>query len=194
MRQAYLAIRLAVLAAAAVAWHGCQTPGVQQQSREEATQRWRIARSSVKAQLAADQMEMGRVEDAAAELDEALRLDPNNADLSLMQARVFLARGDNAAALETLENLERDHGPSAEAHYLIGIVCQQRLQWPAAEEYFLSALEQSPSEVAYLSAAVQARLQAGRPRYPPHAALASGPAPPRGCHRRPDRPASPPTP
>ncbi|MBN2447263.1 MAG: tetratricopeptide repeat protein [Phycisphaerae bacterium] len=162
MTKAYWMVRLAALAAAMTVWQGCQYTGGQLQSRQQATQRWQIARADVKAQLAADQLELGRIDAAAAELDEALQLDPNNADLRLMQARVCLARGDNATALALLESLERDSGPLAEAHYLIGIVCQQRLQWSAAEEYFLSALEQSPREVAYLSAAVQARLQSGR--------------------------------
>jgi tetratricopeptide (TPR) repeat protein len=154
-------LRLTVLALSAL-W--LATPGcvnTQRQAREAAAERWNHMRAQVKAKLASDQLAGGHVEDAANELAEALHLDPTDPELRTLQARVCLARGDLPAAERLLEDAQAEGATRAETHYLLGIIQEQRLQWPAALEHFLRAAIEDPQDVAYVVAIAQAMLQLG---------------------------------
>lgn len=139
---------------------GCATPS-QGEAREAAQERWQVARAGVKARLAADQFAAGRLEAAAAELDEARTLDPENERFKLMHARLLASEGEPHRALEALAELELTGRPAAEVDYLRGIVHQQLQRWPAAANAYLAAFAQQPHEVAYFAAALQALLQTG---------------------------------
>jgi tetratricopeptide (TPR) repeat protein len=154
-----LSVVAAVLPALSLALSGCA--GTQSQARQAAAERWNRARAEVKAKLASDQLTAGNVEDAATELAEAFRLDPANPKLLVLQARVCLARGDLAAAEGLLESARSAEGSDAEIDYLLGIVHEQRLQWPAARESFARATDQDPQELTYAVALVQVMLQLG---------------------------------
>lgn len=138
-------------------------------ARKEAAERWKLARAQVKARLAADQLAAGHVRDAAQEANEAIRLDPENPRLHVLRARVALAQGDAATAQALLNTVlsrrEQDVDASlrAEAHYLAGVVAQQRLRWDEALVSFVRAVELDRFDVAYLVAVAQALLQSGKP-------------------------------
>lgn len=140
---------------------GCQTP--QRQAREDAAQRWNLARARVKARLAADQFAGGNVSTAARELAEALRLDPSNPELIPLQARIWLAQGNTGAAAALLERTELAGSAQGEIDYLLGVVRQQQQRWDEALALFLKAAERDEHRVAYVVAAAQLLLQLGRP-------------------------------
>jgi tetratricopeptide (TPR) repeat protein len=115
----------------------------------------------VKVKLASDQLAAGFVEDAGNELAAAARLDPENPELLILQARVCLARGDHYSAQRLLESADPQAPQRAEIEYFLGIIQQQRLQWDRAYEHFVRATDANPHEVAYLVATVEALLQLG---------------------------------
>jgi len=156
--------RPGAIALSATTWAvllGCQT--TQQQAREEATQRWNLARAQVKAKLAADQFAAGNVAAAARELTEVSRLMPDNPDLVPLQARIWLAEGRLSDAERLLEQTRREQPPRAAVEYLLGVVRQQQERWSEAHKLFVRAAELDPDEIGYVVAAAQADLQLGRP-------------------------------
>ncbi len=139
---------------------GCEYP--QSRAKLESTERWNRARAEIKVKLASDQLATGHIDDAATEITSAFRLDPSNPELLMLQARVFLARGDLAAAERLLTNAQAEGERQAEIEYLLGIIQEQRLRWSAALGHYLRASDVDPREVAYLVAIVQVMLQLGQ--------------------------------
>lgn len=139
---------------------GCQSPGATHvTAKQEASQRWNRVRAQVKARLASEQLAMGSTQNAAHEIAEARRLDPENVNHQLVQARVLLAEGMVEAADVLLAEVANGESASAEVAYLRGVVAQQQMRWPAALEHFLVAVDRDPSDVVNLTAAVQVLLQ-----------------------------------
>lgn len=143
---------------------GCAQQTPQVEARKEAAGRWNLARSRVKAQLAADQLAAGNVTDATAEIERALALDPTNPRLIVLSARVALARGNDRLAEQLLTGIEAEAAVRAEAEYLLGVIAQQRLANEKALEHFVRAGSIDPAEVAYPIAVSQLLLQAGDAR------------------------------
>ncbi|MCC6357257.1 MAG: tetratricopeptide repeat protein [Phycisphaerales bacterium] len=143
---------------------GCAQQTPQVEARKEATGRWNLARSRVKAQLAADQLAAGNVTDAAAEIERAMALDPANPRLMVLSAKVALARGNDRLAEQLLTGIEAEAPVRAEAEYLLGVIAQQRLCDEKALEHFVRAGSIDPAEVAYPIAVSQQLLQAGDAR------------------------------
>ena len=149
----------ALAALSLLALPGCQT--AQRQARRESTERWNRVRAEVKAKLAADQLAAGHVDDAAAELTEALRLDAANPQLLLLQARLYLAQGNLSAAERLLTSARQAGADPGEIEYLLGTIAEQRLQWDEALNHFVRAVNEDPAEITYLAAVVQNMLQFG---------------------------------
>jgi tetratricopeptide (TPR) repeat protein len=149
------------LALLAAVTSGCQAP--QALARQEATRRWNVARAQIKAKLAADRLAAGNVAGAAAELTEAERLDPENAAVAPLQARVWLAEGKTRAALDALEHTRLEGAAQAEVEYLKGVAWQQQQHWNEALAAFVRACELDEHEVAYVAAAAQTWLQLAQP-------------------------------
>jgi tetratricopeptide (TPR) repeat protein len=155
-----LELELALLLLATAA--GCQAP--QAAARQEATRRWNVARARIKAQLAADRLNAGNVPEAAAELAEAQRLDPNDPERSPLQARLYLAQGKTRQALDTLEGVHFGGAAQAEVEYLKGVAWQQQQRWAEALAAFERACDLDDHEVAYIVAAAQTWLQLAQPQ------------------------------
>lgn len=150
------------LALSVLALVGCEGNRTAKVSRQQAEQRWATAQADVKARLAADQLDAGNVQQAAAELSEARSLAPEDPGLKVLEARVLLADGRFAQAEHLLESAVGDSARSAEARYLLGVIEQQRLHWDAALAHYLGAAGEDPDRVDYVAAAVQVLLQLGR--------------------------------
>ncbi len=148
-----LSLLLAVLS-------GCQAP--QHRARQQARQRWRLARAEVTARLANELWRAGQLDDALEELNKARSLNPDDPALALLEARIQLARGDVPAAHAALARAPSDGPLAAEALYLRGVLAQQQGRWQCAARLYEAALHQRPNDVATLVALVQARLQQGR--------------------------------
>ncbi|MFN0136909.1 MAG: tetratricopeptide repeat protein [Phycisphaerae bacterium] len=151
-----------VLGLALLSTCGCQSVPKQRIAREEANKRWNVTRADVKARLAGDELGAGRVEAAELHVEEALQLNPDDASLKILEARVRLARGGAGEALSALDAAERFGGPTGEIEYLRGVIAQQRLAWDDAVRLFDLALERNPDDVAALAAAAQGRIQLGQ--------------------------------
>ncbi len=146
------------LASLALATGGCETMSP---NREAAQKRWNLARSDVKARLAADQLSAGDYLEASAAAREARALAPDDAEKTLLAARVELAQGD-AEAAERLLNDDPTIDDRPQAAYLRGVIHEQRRQWPAALEQFERADLLEPEQLTYALARSNALLQLGR--------------------------------
>ena len=138
---------------------GCAT--TQPTAREEATERWNLARAEVKAKLAADRLACGQVAAAAGELAEADRLVPDDPRRVPLRARIWLAEGRVAEAADLLERTTLEGSRQAEVAYLLGIARQQQERWTDAFVAYARAADLDPTEVGYVVAAVQTALQLG---------------------------------
>lgn len=146
------------LASLALATGGCETMSP---NREAAQKRWNLARSDVKARLAADQLSAGDYLEASAAAREARALAPDDADKTLLAARVELAQGDAEAAERLLDD-DPTVDDRPQAAYLRGVIHEQRRQWPAALEQFERADLLEPEQLTYALARSNALLQLGR--------------------------------
>jgi tetratricopeptide (TPR) repeat protein len=140
----------------------CQAPA--SHARADATRRWNAVRAQVKARLASEQLATGHISDAAAAVAEAVRLDPNNPHLTLLEARVCLAEGRGGRALVLLESIPIGSAPRAEADYLTGVLVQERGLLDDALVHYKRALEVRPDEVTHVLAVADVLQQVGRPR------------------------------
>ncbi|HEY6001163.1 MAG TPA: FecR domain-containing protein [bacterium] len=107
---------------------------------------------------AAQALAVGRVEEAAADLDQALKADPKNADALALQAVVAVTQNDKAKALE-LAGKAVDAGPtSAAARIALSYAQQARFDLEAAFASVKHAVELEPGNA--LAWARLAELQA----------------------------------
>jgi tetratricopeptide (TPR) repeat protein len=139
---------------------GCHAgPKTHSQARQEAEQRWKLARADVKARLAAAEFDAGRLDKAARELESARELDPQNPTLQLLDAQVHLNEGRPMEAERLADSLIGDPQVGGQAHYLKGVILQQRGDWEAAARSYATAVRLMPLDAAALVAAVGACLQ-----------------------------------
>jgi tetratricopeptide (TPR) repeat protein len=150
-----------VAAACIAAPAGCQSSALTR--KQEATERWNAVRAGFKGRLAADQLAAGRPRGAGEQISEAVRLDPNNAELALLSARIALAEGKLSTAMPLLERLSRAPSVRAEASYLLGAAWQQQKNWDAALSAYRTAADEKPDDVCYLLAVAQTLQQLKRP-------------------------------
>jgi Flp pilus assembly protein TadD len=132
---------------------GCQsTQNHQTQARAEAQQTWDHARANVMGSLAHDQYENGNFDKCRATLDEALQYAPNDAKLLILSAKLAIEQGQLELAERELAVARKSDPKNAEADYLSGIVCQRWQQPQTAYEFYTSATQKAPAELAYLMA------------------------------------------
>jgi tetratricopeptide (TPR) repeat protein len=81
---------------------------------------------------AAEALAVGRVEEAAADLDQALKADPKNADALALQAVVAVTRNDKARALELARKAVEAGPTSAAARIALSYAQQARFDLDAA--------------------------------------------------------------
>lgn len=151
----------ACAAAAASLLCGCET--LSKRNRDEAVERWNLARADVRARMAESDLNEGNVDAAAASLAEAVELAPKRTDLGALQARVLLGQGQVDAAEQALESAAAPGAPTGEIDYLRGVVREQQQRWPEALAAYRRALEANPDDLKYLVAAAQAQLQLDQP-------------------------------
>jgi tetratricopeptide (TPR) repeat protein len=120
--------------------------------KEIAKKQWNAARAAVLASLAKDQYENGSFDKCRQTLDEAIKLDPENPGLWLQSAKLEIERGNLEPAERSLEKARGLAPKSGEADYLSGVVCQRWQKNQEAFEFYRSATEKQPTELAYLLA------------------------------------------
>lgn len=137
------------LALAGLCMMGCQSS---HKPTEDAVKRWNEARASVLAGLAEHQYKSGQFDQARKTLDQAVVLTPDSAKLHVLSARIALEQGQLELAQREAAQAQQLDPKNAQADYCSGIV-YQRWQKPAtALQYYTSASEKAPTELAYVLA------------------------------------------
>jgi protein O-GlcNAc transferase len=134
---------------------GCETTGnvpKQPTQTEAATAEWNGARASVLGGLAEDQFKTGNFEKSRYSVDQALLLDPRNATLHLLSAKLAIEQGELELAEHELSTARALDPKNAEADYLSGVICQRWQKPEAAADFYESACEKNPAELAYVLA------------------------------------------
>ena len=134
------------------AFIGCSHEASKPTVAENAKVQWNGARASVLAGLGKDQFESGSFEKARITLNEAIKLDPENAGIRSISARLAIEQGQFELADRELR-LARQFDPrNAEADFLSGVVHQRWQKIDVAFEFYSKASEKAPTEISYLLA------------------------------------------
>lgn len=140
---------------------GCQFP-MQDNDNAERVAHWNQMRAAVRLKVAEDQLAAGRLADAAAELAEAVEIDPDNAHAALMSARLSLARGELEAAMKWLDKAEPELRRDPDFLLLRGMVMTARGETDLAVDDYADAFAADPSDDELALAYARALLTAGR--------------------------------
>jgi Flp pilus assembly protein TadD len=149
MKQKWISSFASVVIALGVVGCGHQTSPTQKQ---QAKQHWNGARAAVLASLAKGQYESGQFDKSQQTVNDGLKLNPENADLHLISAKLAIEQGQLEVADRELELTLRLQPGNPEAEYLNGIVYQRWSKPDMALECYIRASEKAPTEVAYLMA------------------------------------------
>jgi tetratricopeptide (TPR) repeat protein len=127
-----------------------KTHGAQQ--KDLAQKQWAGARANVLGSLAKEQYENGNFDKCRSTVDDALKMDPENVPLRVLSAKLAIEQGNLELADRELIQARRLDPKNAEADYLSGVVCQRWQRSQEAFDYYRSASEKQPNELAYLMA------------------------------------------
>lgn len=140
---------------------GCRTtPGPT--PREQAEQNWRLVRSEVKFQLATQQLDQGRLDDAITNLQEAVTLSPETPAYHRMLATCHMELGNVSGAAKHLARAEGLGDTSSEFHYALGLLSERRDELTEATGHFRMAFDTDPSRMDYLTALVESLVTLGQ--------------------------------
>jgi Flp pilus assembly protein TadD len=139
---------------------GCQNN--KQKNKKDATARWNKQRAIVMLSLGTDQFKAGNMEQARQTVDGALKLDPQNASLRILSAKLCLEQGQLELAERELETARKFAPNAAEAYYLSGVVFQRWQKSQTAYEFYTAASDKAPAELAYVTARAEMLVDLGR--------------------------------
>ena len=123
--------------------------------KQQAERRWNEVRSRVKYQLADQQFSRGLFEDAAANVTEALALDPTRPESFAMLTKCHLEMNKPASAQQAIDMARQLDLESAELHYMQGVLFEQRDRTDEAIEKYAKAQSLDPTKIDYLIALVE---------------------------------------
>jgi Flp pilus assembly protein TadD len=144
---------LCVVAAAlllTLATAGCQNP--KQKNSKEANARWNRARASVLCSLAKDQYKAGSFDKCRKTVTDALKMDPMNAQLRILSARLAIEQGQLELAERELEHARKYAPNDPDGYYLAGVIYQRWQKPERAYEFYTAASDKAPIELSYLLA------------------------------------------
>ena len=130
---------------------GCG-PNKKPTQKEAAARQWSEARASVLYGLAKDQYKNAQFDLCRATLNDALKLAPENVPLRILSARLAIEQGQLEIADHELSAARKIDPKNAEADYLSGVIYQRWQKPETAYEYYHSAAEKQPAELAYVMA------------------------------------------
>jgi tetratricopeptide (TPR) repeat protein len=145
-----LKAKLSIFAAALILMTGCQSNRKSQ--NQAATDQWNMARAGVQYGLAKQQYETGNFDKSRESIQMGLKLEPNNPALRILSAKVAIEQGQLELAEKELERARTAAPSNAEADYLSGVVYQRWQRIETAYDFYTSASEKAPAELAYLLA------------------------------------------
>lgn len=127
---------------------GCQSG----KRKAEVYKHWNSARASVQGSLAAERYKNGNLDDARKAVDEAIKLNPEDASFRVISARIHIERNQLEAADRELATGRKLDPKNAEIDYLSGIVYQRWQKPELSLDYYAMANEKAPGELPYLMA------------------------------------------
>jgi len=145
---------------------GCGSSGQKtntQTQKQAAQKQWAGARANVLGNLAKEQYDNGNFDKARQTTDDALKMDPENVPLRVLSARIAIEQGNLELADKELVLARRLDPRNAEADYFAGAICQRWQKFQEAHDFYRSASEKQPSELAYLLAQSEALVLLNRP-------------------------------
>jgi tetratricopeptide (TPR) repeat protein len=119
---------------------------------QKTTQEWNSARASVLTGLARQQFNGANFDDSRKSIDEALKLDNKNPAIHILSARVAIEQGQLEVALNSLKSAREINPKLPETDYLTGVIYQRWQKPSLALQYYESASQNAPAELAYLLA------------------------------------------
>ena len=142
---------------------GCNAGGLTPDQKLTANRQWNDARASVLASLALDQFKNGNFDKCQDTIDQALRLEPENANLHLLAAKLAIEQGKLEIAQAHLVTSQKIDPENAEADYLNGVVMQRWHQSQKAFECYTSAARKNVHELAYVLAQAEMLVELEKP-------------------------------
>jgi tetratricopeptide (TPR) repeat protein len=150
-----------VLAAAMVV--GCESATKPQKAPKAAmTEQWNAARAGVLGSLAQEQYKGGNLDKARASVDNAICLNPKNAQLHVLSGKIALEQGQLDLAEKELRQAQFTDPKIAEADYLCGVVYQRWQKHDVALGLYEDAARKEPAELAYVLACAESMIAMGR--------------------------------
>src|SRR5204863_6152615 len=118
--------------------------------------------AAVLASLARDQYQTGNLERARQSINEAIRMDPENAGHRVISAKLAIEQAQLELAEKELRLARQFDPKNAEADYLSGVVYQRWQKPELAYEFYNHASEKAPAELAFLMAKAEMLVQMDR--------------------------------
>ena len=128
---------------------GCSSMATQTQ-KAAAHKQWDDARASVLCGLANDQFKNGNLDKCEETLGQALRVEPDNAALHRLAAKLAIEQGHADVAEAHLAQARRLAPADAEADYLTGVLNQRYQRPEQALACYRAAAGKDPAELSYV--------------------------------------------
>src|SRR5262245_53939447 len=107
--------------------------------KQAMTQQWNAARAGVLGSLATEQYKGGNLDKARISIDNAIALNPKNAKLHVLSAKISMEQGLLDSAEKELRLAQLIDPTVAEADYLCGVVYQRWQKPEVAYNLYLDA-------------------------------------------------------
>jgi Flp pilus assembly protein TadD len=153
-RNLSLVLSVTTMLLAATVTGGCRGP--EKTQKQTATEQWNAARAGVLFGLARQQYDSGNFDKSRQTVDQALKLQPGNAALRVLSAKIAIEQGKLEFAETELAAARAAAPENAEAEYLSGVVYQRWQKLQTACEFYGRAVEKAPAELAYVLARAEA--------------------------------------
>ncbi|HEV2293492.1 MAG TPA: tetratricopeptide repeat protein [Tepidisphaeraceae bacterium] len=144
------AMQCAAFLAAVLLVVGCSP--MKNKQKEQAKKEWNQARANVLFSLARDQYATGNFDKSRQTTEEALGMDPQNPGLRILSAKLAIEQGRLEQAEAELRMARAVAPKNAEADYLAGVIYQRWQKPETASDFYKSASEKAPAELAYIMA------------------------------------------
>ena len=160
MRLKFILVVIAVLSSLLIT-AGCGADGKNKQ-KEAAAKQWQEARANVLFGLAKDQYKNGNFNECRSTVTDALKLAPEHVPLRILSARLAIEQGQLELAEKELSKARQVDAKNAEVDYLSGVIYQRWQKHETAYEYYVSASDKQPAELAYIMARSEMLVALGR--------------------------------
>ena len=152
----------AMIAAGLIFLSGCAYQS-HAQKKQQMVEAWDKSTVRAKLPVVRDLLDRNQIDDAQKILMECLKADPERAEVHYLIARVHLAEGRDALAVQSLrKSLELDPQQD-EAWFGLGVLQQEKNDYDKAQDSFQHALDIQPAKIEYILALTHLYTVKGQP-------------------------------